>query len=267
MEAVDAEAHNAAAAEPSGPEDPWEGIFSEGHESDDDDDDDEESIEGNEDWGPCDACGEEGAVDEEGYCLWCGYNHNTGSDDEEMDMEVAQQDPDEEPIEGDRRSSGSGDTYDSFSDDEYPDGYDADAMEHHPDNWIMPRPAPPCYHWMNRSTHLHLSAQEFALCSRGVPHDMITKFSMEYDPEKGISAKVANGEGLMWLGWNLVGVDDLDVDGTQFVENLLQDMRGRDYAWTILRRRNSWEAWRLIRLFGPEDVEHGPNVNVSIPLW
>jgi len=230
-------------------DDPWEGLF-----PDDDEEYDEEDSEEEYDIEVCEACGEEERFDHTGHCVWCGYRGHWESG-AESELEGV-----DDEVDGDDAASG------SHSEDQgslFYSGSDRDLGDHpmdlgeEPDRrWVYPPYAPPCAN-LNRAGNSHLNDGKFILCNRGVPYDMIEKFDVEYDRHYGICAKVDNGRGRLYFGWNLV-VEDTDVDGTRCVNAALEEVRLEKPMWDIERRpRGAWRAYRQIQEGGPDDFRFG----------
>ncbi|KAG8942155.1 hypothetical protein FRC04_003845 [Tulasnella sp. 424] len=262
-------------------DDPWHGIFADADEYGEDDEEVEDYYIGHDedDLDVCEACGAD--FDLDGYCVGCGAPADFGYSDEEEDEEDAASD-------GGPGSSPSSDEEVVWqdpmgSDIEYEEDDPGHAItEEDPDNWTLPRPAPPM-HDLSREEHNHLNYQEFALCSRGVPFDMIHKYRMQYDSTRGISLQAEHQFSAsvflrfattairrtrtVWVGWNLLGIDEMDVDGTAYVNGILRDMRDRPYRWMeVPTTGGGISVYRLVRKLGPEDVDYGSDVDVSEPV-
>ncbi|KAG9043305.1 hypothetical protein FS837_009768 [Tulasnella sp. UAMH 9824] len=111
------------------------------------------------------------------------------------------------------------------SEDEYEeDDQGLEIAEHDSENWTQPRPAPPMNE-LSREDYIHLNDQEFTLCSRGVPFDMIHKYRMQYDPIRGISLQLEHQFSATGGGINV---------------------------------------YRLVRKMGPEDVDYGSDVDRTV---
>lgn len=89
--------------------------------------------------------------------------------------------------------------------------------------------------WKDQS---HLNSKN-PCCSRAVPSDVIHKYHMEYHSMTGISLQVEHETfaspllrvattaikskrvimetRIVWVGWNFLGIDGMDVDGTAYV--------------------------------------------------
>ncbi|KAG8906987.1 hypothetical protein FRB99_005629 [Tulasnella sp. 403] len=236
-------------------DDPWAGFFSDEEEEDDDDyydeDEDEDYVSETSHSEPvfCEACGQ--ALAGEGPCAWCGLDPD-GSDHDS----VAGRSADE------ANGFGGGENYDEDEDiwgsvDEGEElGYDNnmeadDDEDSDPDAiWILPPLLPPCKH-LARQELPHLSDQEFELCNRGVPFDMISKFQMEFVAGRGIKARYARG--IVWLGWNMPPLGDLDVDGSEYINHILEERVTKPWKWEVVGN----VTFRKIRQGGPEDSPVG----------
>ncbi|KAG8991103.1 hypothetical protein FRB90_001463 [Tulasnella sp. 427] len=266
-------------------DDPWHGIFATTDEQDDEDDEGEEYYVGHDDddLEVCEACGSD--FDLDGYCVGCGAPADFMYSDEDDDGE----DDEDDPVSDGGPNSGPSSDEEvvwqdpiGHSDEDYDDEQGPIIAEHDPINWTLPRPAPPM-HDLALEEHRHLNYQEFALCSRGVPFDMIHKYRMAYDPTRGISLQVEHQYSAtsflrfattairrtrtVWVGWNLLGIDEMDVDGTAYVNSILRDMRDRPYRWMeVPTAGGGVTVYRLVRKSGPEDVDYGSDVDVSEPV-
>lgn len=263
-------------------DDPWAGIFADVDENDEDEEVEDYYIgHDDDDLDVCEACGAD--FDLDGYCIGCGapadYGYSDEDDDEDEDAASA-------------GGPGSGPSSDEevvwqdpmgHSEDEYEeDDQGLVGAEENPDNWTLPRPAPPMND-LSREEHNHLNYQEFALCSRGVPFDMIHKYRMQYDSTRGMSLQLEHQfsassflrfattairrSRTVWVGWNLLGIDEMDVDGTAYVNAILRDMRDRPYRWMeVPTAGGGISVYRLVRKMGPEDFDYGSDVDVSEPV-
>ena len=233
-------------AEESHGEDPWEGMFSgeevEGHSE-------EESSSTESELGEadlpveCPHCQSRRGYDENDACLDCNeLYHEDPSDDNAS------------------HSSQNSSLFHSGEDPAYgsDDGYHSDSdLEH---IWIYPTWSPRSIPLLRR-LNPHLSAEEFTLCRRGVPIEMIRRYDVTYSHAYGLSARVRGGT--VWLGWNLYGMEDDDWDGSQYMEHILDEMRDHPQRYELVGERSrarirgaGWEAWKLIRQGGNDDISY-----------
>ena len=90
---------------------------------------------------------------------------------------------------------------------------------------------------------------------------MIRRYDVTYTHAYGLSARVRGGT--VWLGWNLYGMEDDDWDGSQYMEHILDEMRDHPQRYELVGERSrarirgaGWEAWRLIRQGGNDDISY-----------
>ncbi|KAG9030960.1 hypothetical protein FRB95_003297 [Tulasnella sp. JGI-2019a] len=274
------------------PADPWDGVFSEpgngtGGDTDLDDDDDEDEDE----YAPASEvdlhlgddyceCGEGDTYDDEGYCRFCGLHEPPDDDDDDDDDE-----PSSDEHEGARRmlmnpapyrtslhqtlSSSTnwgapsvrnwglrGDEEDSNTDDDVSES-DSESGSDSPESaiYILPSPTPPCLD-LDPQSNTHLQPSQLELCNRGVPYDMIRRYNVRYHSQRGICAQVGRNHTL-WLGWNLLDIEDTDTDGSRWVASCLRDIESRTEEWKVMPAANGgWTAFRLILQGGAEDFGH-----------
>lgn len=277
-----------------GPSDPWEGIFSEhgsvaAEESEDDGDMDEDEFVAasdvdlglGEDY--CE-CREADSYDDEGYCRFCGL-HEPEDDGEDDDDEAAHTAEEEDDGNAQRQSlfansyrdplrwnpltsswgqqsardwSVHGDEDDSNTDDGSDDGAsdsDSESGSSSSHVYILPSPTPPCLD-LDPQRNTHLQPSQLELCNRGVPYDMIRKYEVRYEPQRGIRAHLGRNRTL-WLGWNLLDIEDTDTDGSRWVGRCVRDVEARTEEWkVVVAAFGGWTAFRMILQGGPEDFGH-----------
>ncbi|KAG8880134.1 hypothetical protein FRB97_001065 [Tulasnella sp. 331] len=278
-----------------GPADPWEGVFSEhgsaaGVEGEDSEEegyvDEDEFVRAAEMvlGGDYCECGEGDTFDDEGYCRFCGLREpvveEDGDEEAAHTADEEEEEEEEEEVRGGLRQTlyrdplrwnpltsswhstrdwsihdGDGD---SNTDDASDDGSESDsgsAASSSSHVYILPSPTPPCLD-LDPQRNTHLQPSQLELCNRGVPYDMIRKYDVRYDPQRGIKAHLGRNRTL-WLGWNLLDIEDTDMDGSRWVERCVMDVEARSEEWkVVVAAFGGWTAFRMILQGGPEDFGH-----------